>query len=300
MVIFKEEISSWFMNLQNQICDGLEKLDSKSKFREDIWEREGGGGGKTRILQNGRLFEKGGVNYSAVYGSAPDFLVKQLNAESGAQFYATGISIVIHPNNPHVPIIHMNVRYFEMSGGVHWFGGGIDLTPHYVNQKDSHFFHSQLKETCDKHHIAFYPEFKEWADNYFYIKHRKETRGIGGIFFDQLRDDKNFSMDDRWSFVKNVGLTFLPTYTELVKRNEDRTFSETEKKWQMLRRGRYVEFNLVYDRGTSFGLKTDGRTESILMSLPSTASWEYDYQPTSGSQEEYTMSVLKKNMNWLK
>ncbi len=300
MAVSKEEISRWFMNLQNEICDGLEKLDSNSKFKEDNWEREGGGGGKTRILQNGRLFEKGGVNYSAVYGSAPAFLVKQLNVESGAQFYATGISIVIHPNNPYVPIIHMNVRYFEMSEGVHWFGGGIDLTPHYVNQKDSHFFHSQLKETCDKHHLTLYPEFKEWADNYFYIKHRNETRGIGGIFFDQLRDNENFSLDDRWSFVKDVGLTFLPTYTELVKRNEDRTFSETEKKWQMLRRGRYVEFNLVYDRGTSFGLKTDGRTESILMSLPSTACWEYDYQPNSGSQEEYTMSVLKKNMNWLK
>lgn len=300
MAIVKEEISSWFMNLQNEICDGLEKLDSKSKFKEDIWEREGGGGGRTRILQNGSLFEKGGVNYSAVYGNAPEFLIKQLNAESGAQFYATGISIVIHPINPFVPIIHMNVRYFEMSGGVHWFGGGIDLTPHYVNQKDCHFFHSQLKETCDKHDITLYPEFKEWADNYFFIKHRNETRGIGGIFFDQLQNNEHFSMDDRWSFVKNVGLTFLPTYSELVQRNQNRTFSEFEKKWQLLRRGRYVEFNLVYDRGTKFGLKTDGRTESILMSLPSNASWEYDFQPKSGSQEEYTLSVLKKNVNWLK
>ena len=223
-----------------------------------------------------------GVNFSAVHGKAPEFLIQQLKADQDAQFFATGVSIVIHPENPHVPIIHMNVRYFEMSGGISWFGGGIDLTPHYVKQDDGEFFHGVLKKACDKHHSGYYPEFKKWADNYFYIKHRKETRGIGGIFFDHLKPTPEISMNDRWNFVKEIGETFLPVYTELIKRNRNEKFSEAEKEWQFLRRGRYVEFNLVYDRGTKFGLETDGRTESILMSLPKMASWEYNYIPKTG------------------
>ncbi|MBK6396823.1 MAG: oxygen-dependent coproporphyrinogen oxidase [Bacteroidetes bacterium] len=300
MPIDKEIIAEWFRGLQDRICAGLEEADGKGKFIEDKWIREEGGGGRTRILQNGNVIEKGGVNFSAVHGKAPEFLIQQLKADQDAQFFATGVSIVIHPENPHVPIIHMNVRYFEMSGGISWFGGGIDLTPHYVKQDDGEFFHGMLKKACDKHHSGYYPEFKKWADNYFYIKHRKETRGIGGIFFDHLKPTPEISMNDRWNFVKEIGETFLPVYTELIKRNRNEKFSEAEKEWQFLRRGRYVEFNLVYDRGTKFGLETDGRTESILMSLPKMASWEYNYIPKTGSREENTMSLLKKDIDWVK
>ncbi len=298
MAIDKNVISEWFMGLQDRICAGLESADGKGVFKEDKWNREEGGGGRTRIFQNGNVIEKGGVNFSAVYGKAPEFLIGQLKADTNAEFFATGVSIVIHPNNPHVPIIHMNVRYFEMSGGIAWFGGGIDLTPHYVKQEDGEFFHGKLKDACDKHHSAYYSEFKTWADNYFFIKHRKETRGIGGIFFDQLKSTPEISMEDRWNFVKNIGETFLPTYTELVNRNRSEKFTDTEKNWQLLRRGRYVEFNLVYDRGTKFGLETDGRTESILMSLPAMAAWEYNFVPEKGSREEKTLSLLKKGINW--
>lgn len=296
----KENIAEWFMGLQDRICNGLEAADGKGKFEEDKWERKEGGGGRTRIIQNGDVIEKGGVNFSAVHGPAPQFLISQLNATPGSEFFATGVSIVIHPSSPHVPIIHMNVRYFEMTGGISWFGGGIDLTPHYVNREDGTFFHQQLKTACNKHHSGYYSEFKKWADNYFYIKHRQETRGIGGIFFDQLKNNSEFSQSDRWNFVKEIGETFLPTYAELIRRNREKKFTEAEKKWQYLRRGRYVEFNLVYDRGTKFGLETDGRTESILMSLPAMASWEYNYKPVSGSQEEITMSLLKKDIDWVK
>lgn len=299
MSISKEMISGWFKDLQDRICAGLESADGKGKFKEDQWTREEGGGGRTRIIQNGNVIEKGGVNFSAVFGKAPEFLIRQLNAPEDAQFFATGVSIVIHPGSPHVPIIHMNVRYFEMSGGIAWFGGGIDLTPHYVKQDDARFFHRYLKTVCDKHHTDYYTEFKNWADNYFFIKHRKETRGVGGIFFDQLKSNEKFSFDERWDFVKDVGDAFLPIYTELMNRNRSQSFSESEKQWQILRRGRYVEFNLVYDRGTKFGLETDGRTESILMSLPNLASWEYNHTPVQNSQEEITLSLLKKGINWV-
>lgn len=298
MAIDKNVISEWFKGLQDRICAGLESTDGSSIFMEDKWNREEGGGGRTRIMQNGNVIEKGGVNFSAVYGKAPEFLIEQLKVDKNAEFFATGVSIVIHPNNPHVPIIHMNVRYFEMTGGIAWFGGGIDLTPHYVKQEDGEFFHGMLKEACDKHHSGYYSEFKNWADNYFFIKHRKETRGIGGIFFDQLNSTPEISMEDRWNFVKSIGETFLPTYTELINRNRSEKFTDTEKNWQLLRRGRYVEFNLVYDRGTKFGLETDGRTESILMSLPAMAAWEYNFVPEKGSREEKTLLLLKKGINW--
>lgn len=298
MAIDKNVISEWFMGLQDRICAGLESTDGKGVFREDKWNREEGGGGRTRIMQNGNVIEKGGVNFSAVYGKAPEFLIEQLKADKNAEFFATGVSIVIHPNNPHVPIIHMNVRYFEMSGGIAWFGGGIDLTPHYVKQEDGEFFHGKLKDACDKHHSSYYSEFKTWADNYFFIKHRKETRGIGGIFFDQLKSTPDITMEDRWNFVQSIGETFLPAYTELINRNRSEKFTDAEKNWQLLRRGRYVEFNLVYDRGTKFGLETDGRTESILMSLPAMAAWEYNFVPGKGSREEKTLLLLKKGINW--
>jgi coproporphyrinogen III oxidase len=299
-MLTKETIRDWFIALQDSICSELEIADGKEKFISDVWERPGGGGGISRIISNGEVIEKGGVNFSAVWGKSPDHVLKSLKlAEADADFFATGVSIVIHPHNPMVPIIHMNVRYFEMSTGQSWFGGGIDLTPHYINEEDARYFHQQLKTTCNQHHPSYYTNFKKWADDYFFIKHRNETRGIGGIFFDYLKDDNGFTKEQRFDFVKSVGLTFVPTYTHLMNKNKYLRFTEKEKQWQYLRRGRYVEFNLVWDRGTKFGLETDGRTESILMSLPPQARWEYNHAPEERSEEERTLSYLKKGINWI-
>jgi coproporphyrinogen III oxidase len=298
-MLTKEVITEWFKSLQDNICRALEQEDGKGKFIEDNWIREEGGGGRTRIIQHGNVIEKGGVLFSAVHGKVPDFLKKEDQAsDNDHTFYAAGVSIVIHPENPMVPIIHMNVRYFEMSTGVWWFGGGIDLTPHYVDKEDAHFFHSSLKSSCDKHNLSFYSEFKKWADDYFYINHRKETRGIGGVFFDKLNEAKGLSKEQLFDFVKEIGNTFSPVYTSLMNKNKNKIFSEKNKEWQLLRRGRYVEFNLVYDKGTKFGLETNGRTESILMSLPEIAGWQYNHIPESGSPEETTQSFLVKGINW--
>ena len=297
----REEIKDWFTALQQDICHQLEQTDGKGKFQSDEWSRPGGGGGISRVLTNGAIIEKGGVNFSAVWGPTPEPVLKsmQLNAQAAGDFFATGVSIVIHPINPMVPIIHMNVRYFEMSDGTWWFGGGIDLTPHYIIREDAVFFHTELKKVCDKHHPTFYTEFKKWADDYFYIKHRQETRGIGGIFFDHLKGSDEFSKEKRFAFVKEVGLSFAPIYTQLMRKNHTLPFSPHEKEWQYLRRGRYVEFNLVWDRGTKFGLDTDGRTESILMSLPPQANWTYNYMATVNSPEQHTLDLLKKGIDWV-
>ncbi len=294
----KETIAAWFQQLQDDICRDLEILDGKSKFREDAWQRPGGGGGKSRIIADGDVIEKGGVNFSAVFGETPEKILEKLQLPE-ADFYATGISIVLHPQNPYVPIIHMNLRYFEMSNGIYWFGGGIDVTPHYFNRENARFFHQYLHQTCTRHHHEYYDRFKKWADDYFYIRHRKETRGIGGIFFDHLKPDDNQSKEEVFAFVKDVGEAFIPVYQELVKNNRDIEYGAVEKEWQALRRGRYVEFNLVWDKGTKFGLDTNGRTESILMSLPPVANWKYDHQPVSGSAEEELQQMLKKNIDWL-
>jgi coproporphyrinogen III oxidase len=295
----KEQITDWFKLLQDSICNALETEDGKAKFHEDNWIREEGGGGRTRIIQHGNVIEKGGVLFSAVHGPVPNFLKKDHSVDKDDHtFYATGVSIVIHPSNPMVPIIHMNVRYFEMSNGVWWFGGGIDLTPHYVDEQDARFFHNSLKTSCERHDPEFYPEFKKWADDYFYIDHRKETRGIGGIFFDKLSQTDKYSKEQRFEFVKEIANTFAPVYTRLMHKNKMLPFSEQDKQWQLLRRGRYVEFNLVYDKGTKFGLETNGRTESILMSLPETAGWQYNYIPAKGSSEENTLSFLRKGIDW--
>jgi coproporphyrinogen III oxidase len=302
-MITKDEISAWFKHLQQDICDQLEKADGKGKFISDVWERPGGGGGTSRVLTDGGIIEKGGVNFSAVHGNAPEAILKMLQLPDGevAEFFATGVSIVIHPFNPMVPIIHMNVRYFEInskSKSDWWFGGGIDLTPHYVVDEDARFFHNNLKRICDKHNPSFYPNFKKWADDYFFIKHRNETRGVGGIFFDYLKGADGFTKETRFDFVKDVGKTFTPVYTHLMSKNHSMPYSENEKNWQYLRRGRYVEFNLVWDRGTKFGLDTDGRTESILMSMPPRAQWEYNHQPNENSNESKTLSLLKKGIEW--
>ncbi|MBA3662596.1 MAG: oxygen-dependent coproporphyrinogen oxidase [Bacteroidetes bacterium] len=316
MEISRDTISAWLKELQDSICSQLEKADGIAKFEEDNWTRPEGGGGRTRIIRNGEVIEKGGVLFSAVHGDAPAFLFKEqehsvsLDKDLGKagnvpQFFATGVSIVIHPRNPWVPIIHMNIRYFEMpaskngGAGVRWLGGGIDLTPHYVNETDTKFFHSELKKTCDQFNPDYYTKFKKWADDYFFISHRKETRGIGGIFFDRLNESKEMSFQQNFNFWKEVGKTFAPTYCELINRNKNKSFTPENQQWQLLRRGRYVEFNLVYDKGTKFGLETNGRVESILMSLPKTAGWEYDFKPQENSEEEKTLSMLKKGINWI-
>lgn len=293
----KEDIADWFRYLQDKICHGLEEADEKGKFKEDLWEREAGGGGRSRILGQGNIIEKGGVNFSAVHGHTPLKISTALGLEA-SDFFATGVSVVIHPFSPMVPIIHMNVRYFEMSNGQSWFGGGIDLTPHYVVEEDAKFFHENLKKACNKHSPAYYDEYKKWADDYFFIKHRKETRGIGGIFFDRLSPGQGKDKAALFGFVQEVALSFLPIYLQLVQKNKSLPFGEKEKHWQMMRRGRYVEFNLVLDKGTKFGLDTDGRTESILMSLPPQANWLYDYHPEPGSKEAETLQYLRKGIHW--
>jgi coproporphyrinogen III oxidase len=301
-MVSKENIKEWFIYLQGGICNALEEADGKGKFISDAWERPGGGGGVSRVITDGHVIEKGGVNFSAVWGKTPEPVLRslQLPLSETPDFFATGVSIVLHPHNPFVPIIHMNVRYFEMSNGIWWFGGGIDLTPHYVFDDDATHFHTVLKQVCDKHHPSYYTEFKKWADDYFFIKHRNETRGIGGIFFDHLRASDVFSKDSRFAFVQDVGNAFAPLYSGFMKKNAALPFTGDHKKWQFLRRGRYVEFNLVWDRGTKFGLDTDGRTESILMSLPPQANWVYNYHPAPGSEEERTQMKLVKGKEWAK
>lgn len=302
-MITKEQIAEQYQQIQNEICAGLELADGAGKFQEEIWDRDGGGGGRTRIIQNGNVLEKAGVNFSAVYGKLPDSIKKAFGV-SEDDFFATGVSIVIHPDNPWIPIIHMNIRYFEMISEtgkeMRWFGGGIDLSPHFVIEDDARFFHRSLKHTCDKFHSDFYSKFKNWADDYFFIKHRQETRGIGGIFYDRLNPQSTgLEWADIFEFSKAVGRTFLPVYIELINRNKNKLVKEDEKLWQYQRRSRYAEFNLVYDSGTKFGLDTNGRIESILMSLPPQANWVYNFNAKPGSEEEKTLGLLKKGINWI-
>ena len=281
---FKAEVAQFFKDLQDQICKALEQADGQGVFHQDLWERPEGGGGRTRILRGGNIIEKGGVNFSEVDGELPANIAQALKLDVG-YFFATGVSIVIHPISPMIPIIHMNVRYFETTnkkGGVpvaSWFGGGIDLTPHYIVKEQAAWFHQQLKAACDVHSSDYYPRFKNWADDYFFLPHRDETRGVGGIFFDRLAETEDYSIQDRFAFVQEVGNSFAPIYTRFMQTNNNLNFGERELAWQKLRRGRYVEFNLVFDKGTKFGFDTNGRIESILMSLPATAGWEYNHVP---------------------
>lgn len=288
MSISREVIAEEYRKIQDEICKGLEELDGKSTFVEDLWTREEGGGGRTRVLSDGDLIEKGGVNFSAVHGPVSEAMNKQLGL-NGSEFFATGVSIVLHPKNPFVPIIHMNIRYFEMDTGEYWLGGGIDLTPHYVVPEKASLFHSRLKKICDKYDASFYPKFKEWADTYFFIPHRNETRGVGGIFYDHQHEGNSLSKEELFAFSCELGRAFVEIYAEQTGERE-KEYSEQNIAWRNYRRGRYVEFNLVYDRGTTFGLKTGGRTESILMSLPVTASWIYDYKATE--EEKKTLDFL--------
>jgi coproporphyrinogen III oxidase len=285
--------------IQSVICDRISAADGKAVFNRDEWIRPEGGGGLTRVLTNGAVLEKAGVNFSAVEGPLTPVMAKNLNVDAG-NFFATGVSIVMHPHNPFVPIIHMNIRYFEMDNGDYWFGGGIDLTPHYIDSDQAAYFHLELKKVCDRFDPLYYPKFKEWADNYFFIEHRNETRGIGGIFYDHLKADEQHSKDEIFEFSLALGRLFPEVYSHLIEMNKDKSFAPEQKHWQYLRRGRYVEFNLVYDRGTRFGLLSNGRIESILMSLPSEARWDYNHIPKTGSEEQHTLDLLRKGIDWVK
>jgi len=294
----KKEIEDWFKSFQDELCQMLETADGGTLFQEDVWQHHQSGGGRSRVIENGNVLEKGGVNFSAVSGSLPDKAAAALLLPDN-EFFATGVSVVLHPASPMVPITHMNVRYFEAGNGMAWFGGGIDLTPIYINLKQAADFHRILKQVCDKHHQTYYPEFKTWADEYFYIPHRQETRGVGGIFFDRLQANSEISIEQRFAFVKDVASAFGPWYTGIIAENRHLPYEQQQKEWQYLRRGRYAEFNLVNDRGTKFGLETGGRTESILMSLPPQAAWVYNFQPEPGSPEEETLNYLKKDIDWV-
>jgi len=271
---------------QAAICEGLEVFEPDARFLPDRWSRDGGGGGLTRVLQEGRVFEKGGVNTSAVWGSLPERMAQVLEVEA-LPFFATGVSLVVHPQSPYVPTVHANFRYFALGEDLRdpadeWFGGGADLTPVYPFLADAQHFHQHWKDVCDTHaDVADYRAFKQQCDEYFYLPHRSETRGVGGIFYDYLRDAPEALL----TFSTDAMATFLPSYVPIVKRRKDRAFGERQRQFQQVRRGRYVEFNLVYDRGTKFGLETEGRTESILMSLPLQARWPYNFTPEPGSPE---------------
>jgi coproporphyrinogen III oxidase len=280
------DVRVWVEQTQADLCALLEACDGGGKFARDVWERPGGGGGVTAVMTDGALFEQAGVNSSAVWGEFDDAALKKLGGEE-RRFYATGVSLVLHPRSPMVPTVHANFRYFER-GDDAWFGGGSDLTPFYPYDEDCRHFHSVWKAACDRHDPTHYPHFKRWCDEYFFLPHRAEMRGIGGIFFDYLRAD--FVAD--FAFVRDCGESFIQAYAPIVERRRDESFGEAERQFQLYRRGRYVEFNLIYDRGTSFGLATGGRTESILMSLPPLARWEYGYQPPRGSREENALTYL--------
>ncbi|WP_297518536.1 oxygen-dependent coproporphyrinogen oxidase [Flavobacterium sp.] len=299
----KEQFLSYIHTLQDQICSGLEAIDGVAKFREDLWDRPEGGGGRTRVIENGSVFEKGGVNISAVHGKLPDSM-QQMFKVGEADFFACGLSLVIHPKNPMVPTVHANWRYFEMydaQGEVmqSWFGGGQDLTPYYFFDEDAIHFHQTCKNACDAHDSSFYPKYKKQCDTYFWNTHRKEARGVGGLFFDYLKADDKHTMNDWYRFVTEVGNSFLQAYGPIVERRKDLPFTEAQRTWQEIRRGRYVEFNLVHDKGTLFGLKTNGRIESILMSLPPHVQWVYDHHPEPGTEEARLLEVLAQPLEWV-
>jgi coproporphyrinogen III oxidase len=300
----KDQWISFVHQLQNDICNALEQVDGKAKFIEDAWERPEGGGGKTRVITNGNVFEKGGVNTSIVFGDVTDLMRSQLKI-NGDKWFACGLSLVIHPSNPKVPTVHANYRMFELYNASEevidrWFGGGTDLTPYYLFKEDAVHFHQTYKDACDAFDPTFYPKFKVECDNYFVNWHRnKERRGIGGIFYDYQKPSQEKDVNFWISFAKQCGYAFIEAYIPIVNKRKDLFFSEHHKHWQEIRRGRYVEFNLVHDRGTLFGLKTNGRIESILMSLPPTVRFEYNYQPKPGSEEDELLQACLHPRDWL-
>ncbi len=299
----KDQFYNFIRGLQDKITKELESIDGKAKFNEDLWERSEGGGGRSRIIENGNVIEKGGVNISAVDGPLPESMQKYFNVNE-VDFFACGLSLVIHPFNPMIPTVHGNWRYFEMydkKGKIidQWFGGGQDLTPYYIFEEDVKHFHQSCKNVCDHFHPDYYSEFKTMCDNYFFNHHRNEARGVGGLFFDYLKKDKDFSLEDRFDFVTAVGKSFLDAYMPILKKRMKHRFTKAQKNWQEIRRGRYVEFNLIHDKGTLFGLKTNGRIESILMSLPPKVQWQYNHKPKEGREEKKLLDVLKKPKKWV-
>jgi len=300
----KENWIAYIEELQNCICIALEETDAKQKFIEDVWGRTDGGGGKTRVIANGDVFEKGGVNTSLVFGDVTDAMKSQLKID-GAKWFACGLSLVIHPVNPYVPTVHANWRYFELydeDGNTmdRWFGGGTDLTPYYLFEEDGKYFHQTIKNAMDDFGTDLYPKYKKECDEYFTNKHRNnEMRGIGGVFYDYLRPADETGAEELFKFQQANGNAFLEAYLPIVKKRKSIPYTDKEIKWQEIRRGRYVEFNLIYDRGTLFGLKTNGRTESILMSLPPRARWVYDYTPEAGSEEYKLLEACLHPKNWL-
>ena len=301
-------VECMIMRIQGEVCKKLEEIDGEAKFKVDRWTRpKHGGGGITCIMSDGNVFEKAGVNISVVKGKLTSGAMQQMRArgkkftDSSPDFFVCGISSVVHPKNPHVPTIHFNFRYFEVDekdGTKHWwFGGGTDLTPYFLDVNDVKHFHSTLKKACDIHNSEYYQRFKAWCDDYFFIKHRGERRGVGGIFFDDLDQP---SQEKAYGFVKSCAEAIVPCYEPIVRRHMNDKYSYHDRQWQLLRRGRYVEFNLVYDRGTKFGLLTPGaRIESILMSLPTFAKWEYSHQPSPNSPEAALVEVLKEPKDWV-
>lgn len=299
----KNKFYQYIQNLQDTITSKLEEVDGKAIFKEDIWKRPEGGGGRTRVIENGNVFEKGGVNISAVDGPLPEAMQKYFGV-SEANFFACGLSLVLHPKNPMVPTVHANWRYFELynkSGNMvsSWFGGGQDLTPYYLFEEDAIHFHKICKEACDAHNPSFYEMYKKQCDTYFWNTHRNEARGIGGLFFDRCKETEKMSMQNWFDFVSEVGNSFLNSYLPIVEKRKELSYSDEQRKWQEIRRGRYVEFNLIHDKGTLFGLKTNGRIESILMSLPPHVQWHYNHQPEKGSEEECLVKVLQSPKNWI-
>jgi coproporphyrinogen III oxidase len=305
-----EQVKNYLLGLQDQICSGLEAEDGSGRFKEDAWQREAGGGGRTRVLEQGDVFEQAGVNFSHVFGDhLPPSATAARPELEGRDFQALGLSLVIHPRNPFVPTSHANVRFFiaskpgaqndatrnDADGPVWWFGGGYDLTPYYPNEQDIIHWHQTARETCRPYGDEVYPRYKKWCDDYFYLKHRNETRGVGGLFFDDLNE---WGFERCFEFMQSVGNSYLPAYLPIVARRKHMKYGDRERDFQLYRRGRYVEFNLVYDRGTLFGLQSGGRTESILMSLPPIVRWRYNYQPEPGSAEAALDQYLKPR-DWL-
>ena len=299
--ISPESIRDYLLDLQDRICAGLERADGEAHFREDSWERAEGGGGRSRVIADGGVFEKGGVNFSHVSGAAlPPSATAQRPELAGRGFQAMGVSLVVHPLNPYVPTSHANVRFFvaEKPGEapVWWFGGGFDLTPYYAFEEDCRHWHEVAESACRPFGEDVYPRYKKWCDDYFYLKHRGEARGIGGLFFDDLND---WDFETCFAFMRAVGDAYLPAYVPIVERRREAVFGDRERQFQLYRRGRYVEFNLVYDRGTLFGLQSDGRTEAILMSLPPLVRWEYEYHPEPGSPESRLTEEFLRPRDWL-
>ncbi|MGD1984082.1 MAG: oxygen-dependent coproporphyrinogen oxidase [Chromatiaceae bacterium] len=295
-----DSVKNYLLSLQDNICDALTNEDGQV-FAEDAWERPGGGGGRSRVLEQGAVFEKAGVNFSHVHGDGlPPSATAQRPELAGRSFEALGVSLVIHPRNPYVPTSHANVRFFFAekpdSEPVWWFGGGFDLTPYYGTREDARHWHTTAKAACSPFGDDVYPRFKQWCDEYFHLKHRGEPRGIGGLFFDDLND---WGFERSFAFMRSVGDHYVPAYLPIVQRRRNQPYGDREREFQLYRRGRYVEFNLVYDRGTLFGLQSGGRTESILMSLPPLVSWRYDWRPEPGSAEAELYDVFLKPRDWL-